>query len=296
MRGEDPWVDSHQHGDPIHVDAAAPFNLVDLAADNGVVDAPMHEKIEISALVRHVAVQAIGGLGASSGATPLERSTMVAKLYIPLEDSSATVRYAAVQAVALIGGATTPADKTKIITRLATKLEDKELPVRYATVKAISHLGAGGAKAEKDYAITKLQPALRDSAPTVQMIGHVGIMFVRDVFAKEHIDPLCKFVEQKGEAATRIAGLQHIGMLGTKGTPAIPCVLKTCREKDLDVAGAAMSTLVQMKAYSAMGELKKIQEDKTVPQDLRDGAEQAIDDLTYVRKMEEELEKKKDKK
>ncbi len=264
--------------------------------------------IEKSYVVRALAVQGLGVLG---------KDTVLVDLKKAMNDPAKEVRLAAVQAMAV-------GPKEKALLPLKDALADKAKEVRVAAVQCYGFAGQASAMPElrnlldhtekemrlqtlntivnlKQHVYPKLQPkdltlkkleqrAMEETDPIVYIWVHATIMTVTDNIDKKHISPVLQKLKHK-DAQVRVEALKVIAMCQDKARPfAYQAVLDAIDDKELNVAGPAIETLVHMRAYDAIPRLKLLMEDKKAPEALKEVAENAVDNLELLKGRE-----KKDK-
>lgn len=254
-------------------------------------------KTESSAHVRHAAALAFGPLAVNL--TPTDKNTALLRLNkAMLDDPSPQVRHGLVQTLSFLGASGNNNDKVLVITKLYKALDDNSPLVRIAAIQGIAQVAHGLATAmEKNTVCLRLNTsATKDSETAVQMWAHLAIMNIKDSFTKDHLDPMTKFLQHK-DPAVRLQSLQLIGMAGPKARLAVPAVTGSITDTDANVALAAMVALVHLDAYDAMPALEKLKNDKKASEYLREGAEEAWDQLDYkLKAAKSSKDKKTDKK
>lgn len=265
-------------------------------------------EIEKSYVVRALAVQGLGVVG---------KHTVLADLKKAMGDPAKEVRLAAVQAMAV-------GPKGNALFLLKDALSDKSKEVRVAAVQYYGFAGQANAMPElrnllehnekemrlqtlntignlKQHVFPKLQPkdltlkkleqrAMEETDPIVYVWVHATIMTVTESCDKKSVGSVVQKLKHK-DPQVRVEALKVIAMCQDKARPfAYQAVLDAVDDKELNVAGPAIETLVHMRAYDAIPRLKLLMEDKKAPEALKEVAENAIDNLELLKGRE-----KKDK-
>jgi HEAT repeat protein len=277
---------------------------------------------ETSYYVRDTAVQGLAMLSQGTGKVPVEFRTTA------LTDPSVIVRLSTLQAIATLKPemnlkkdlpvwvkalndhlAVETDDVLKIWTHgtimmlIENPTEAHMKPVvAYLTkkstephlkVQALTVIAGFGEKSKKhkfvvDAVMSTLQTALdnKEKEGPVISAGYITLARIH------HWDPIiARLNDAKETSATRVQALQ---LMGSAGPPAKPFVLnhvvKALSDKDLDIADAAVLTLIALHAMEAIPALQMLADNPKTDEELRDACKEAIQTM---KKNDAEMKKKK---
>ena len=263
-----------------------------------------------SYLVRGTAVQGMGMLGDSVLLLDFKK--------VIDNDSSKEVKLIAVQAMA-------NACKEKALFDLKKLMEHPDKDIRVLAVQAYGAAGKEGALFELRKKIDSGEKEIRLQAlntltnikhspteipitvkklnthlafekdPLVKIWTHATIMTVQGKVDK-HMDVVVQFLGHK-EVPVRLAALQVIALGAADSKPhALKAVTDALDDPEITVAVTATETLVHMRAYETISRLESIMKDAKARVELKEAAENAIDNMELVKAREKKDKKTPDKK
>jgi hypothetical protein len=150
--------------------------------------------------------------------------------------------------------------------------------------------------------------AKRERDPSVLIQAHATLINLKrnfylqpidKVVTKDHLQPIVGLIGHN-DPTTRLNALQAVGRLGPPAMQEamLPVVSAMRNDPNIDIQVTAVVTLIQIEAFEATGDLKKVMNDKNSSPALKEAAEDAILQLEFIKKQktEEEGKKKTDKK
>lgn len=191
----------------------------------------------------------------------------------------------------------------KLLPEFTKRLDDSSAQVRMTAVSALGQIGS--ALDAKDHAVDRAsilkkldEPAKSDKDFRVRIAAHVAIMHVNHKPSKEHLSAIMNYLTDL-DPRTRLQAIHGMAAAGDEGKKVmpnlVPTLLRMTEDKQIEVATAALATLVQLRAFETKADLKdlKKQYEKANPV-LSTAYEDAVDQMDFMIKAEKEMKNKKD--
>jgi len=269
-------------------------------------------EVESSHLVRIVAVQGLGILGKDKAVLDLRKALekdpskevrmAAAQSFVNAKESalpdlrkslkndpSKDVRLVVVQALGAAGGPKALKDLLGVLDELGP--QSKEL--RLTALNTIASLKENFEPAEKKTALKRLNEHYSfEKDSIVNIWTHMTIMNLNGKCDKFHMEPITRRVNDK-DIPVRLQALQAIATCGPDAKPfALQTVTEALDDSNVNIAVTAVDTLAFLYAHEAIPRLEGIMKDKKAAEQLKEAAENAIDNINLQKAQKEKKDKK----
>ncbi len=228
---------------------------------------------DTQSIVRYRAAQALPRLGPEARAALPEVLTMVR------DPETWETRQAALQALVVLAADAQGPPSPTMLNALTKALADPSHQVRFAALQAMAVVGTPGEVSAKTGMIRTLEGvATKDVDPSVQLWAHMALMTVKQAITNDHLLPIAKMLRHD-DPAVRTQAAQALAMAGPQAKATVGTVAAALNDPDPVVVGNCIIALTRMEASSAVPALRKLANDPTQNDALKKAAADAIEQI-----------------
>jgi HEAT repeat protein len=166
-----------------------------------------------------------------------------------------------------------------MLNALTKALADPSHQVRFAALQAMAVVGTPGEVSAKTGMIRTLEGvATKDVDPSVQLWAHMALMTVKQAITNDHLLPIAKMLRHD-DPAVRTQAAQALAMAGPQAKATVGTVAAALNDPDPVVVGNCIIALTRMEASSAVPALRKLANDPTQNDALKKAAADAIEQI-----------------
>ena len=224
--------------------------------------------------VRHRAVQALPRLG------PDSRAAVDDVIKLAADPDTWETRQAALQTLTVLAADPKAGPPVKVLNAVTRGLNDSSHQVRFAAVQALAVLGAPADAVARGGMVKTLEGvASRDADPSNRLWAHMAIMTVEQKITDDRLGAVAKMLRHD-DAAVRLQAAQALSMAGPAATKvATPPLIAALTDADPAVVSGSIVALAQLGANSAIPSLRKLADDPMQVDTIKKAAADAIDHL-----------------